>query len=176
MRHFLKVAENVDVLPVLHSLALNRDLWDENDLRTTHPGSAHSETSDIWVFFNELSDDVVNDIQTIPYRGWDVLLPLRPIVLDLMRRVQGTQLGRVLITRMKPGTKIPAHVDGGAPVTFYRRYQIALQSLPGAVFAIKDEEVNFKSGEVWWINNGAEHSVINNSTDDRIVCIVDIRS
>jgi quercetin dioxygenase-like cupin family protein len=67
-------------------------------------------------------------------------------------------------------------VDSGAPATFYTRYQIALQSLPGALFNIEDETVNFRSGDIWLINNKAEHSVVNNSADDRIVCIVDIRS
>ena len=175
VKHFLRIAEFVDTLPVLHSLVLNNDLWDENDLRTTHPETVHAETSDIWVFFNEITDDVINDIQTIPYRAWDVLLPLRPVIFDLMRRLGGTQLGRVLITRLKPGGKIVPHTDVGAPVNFYNRYMIALQNLPGSVFIIEDEEVTFKPGEVWWINNGAEHSVVNNSADDRIVCIVDIR-
>lgn len=175
MRHFLRIAEFVDILPILHSLILNDDLWDEHNLRTTHSGTVHSEASDIWVFFNEITDDVANDIQTIPYRAWDILLPLRPVIFDLMRRLGGTQLGRVLITRLKPGGKIASHVDGGLPVDFYNRYVIALQNLPGSMFIIEDEEVSFKAGEVWWINNKAEHSVVNNSTDDRIVCIVDIR-
>ena len=73
MKYFLKIADLVDVLPVLHSLRLNDDLWDENTLRTKYPETVHGETSDIWVFFNELSDDVPNDIQTVPYRAWEAL-------------------------------------------------------------------------------------------------------
>jgi hypothetical protein len=36
--------------------------------------------------------------------------------------------------------------------------------------------VNLRSGDIWLINNKSEHSVVNNRADDRIVCIVDIRS
>ncbi len=178
MRHFCKIAEGVDVVPLLNALAVNPDLWNENLLRTTHPLSPHKETDDIWAMFNELSDDpteVVDDLEVVPYRAWHQLPHLRDIVLNLMRRVDGVRLGRVLITRLAPGKSIPAHVDEGAPATYYRRYQLALQSLPGAIFRVEDEIVNFQMGEVWMINNRAEHSVINNSADDRIVVIMDVR-
>lgn len=176
MRNFLKIAENVDMTPVSHALALNGYLWNQNTLRTIHDHTAHAEADDIWLMFNDLSGGFNNDIQTIPYPAWDVLKPLRAMVLDLMRRVDGVQLGRVIVTRLKPGASITPHVDSGAPAEFYARYQIAIQSLPGALFQIGEEVINFRSGEVWLIDNTQEHSVVNNSADDRIVCIVDIRS
>ena len=176
MKNFLKIAEGVDVTPVLHALMVNPDLWDENTLRTTHAETAHAAASDIWLMFNDASGEIVNDVQVQPYRAWDVLKPLRALILDLIHRVNGVQLGRCIVTRLPPGAVITPHVDSGAPATFYTRYQIALQSLPGALFNIEDETVNFRSGDIWLINNKAEHSVVNNSADDRIVCIVDIRS
>jgi hypothetical protein len=176
MKNFLRIADGVDVTPVLHALAINPGLWDENTLRTAHAETAHAAVSDIWLMFNDPDGVVVNDIQVKPYPAWDVLKPLRALILELMHRVNGVQLGRCIVTRLPPGKTITPHVDGGAPATFYTRYQIALQSLPGALFNIEDETVCFRPGEIWLINNRAEHSVINNSADDRIVCIVDIRS
>jgi aspartyl/asparaginyl beta-hydroxylase (cupin superfamily) len=76
---------------------------------------------------------------------------------------------------LPPGKEISSHVDSGAPATYFQRYQIALQSLPGAIFKIEDEEVQFSTGEVWHIDNTKTHSVINNSGDDRIAMIVDVR-
>lgn len=179
MKNFLRIAEGVDVLPVLHSVHSKPELWNENKLRTTHPLSPHKECSDIWVMFNEVPNDaslIVDDIKAVPYRAWREIPQLRPIIFDLMRRVEGTQLGRVLITKLEPGNKIPAHIDQGAPVTFYSRYQIVLQSLPGCIFQIEDEKVNFRAGEVWKIDNSKEHSVSNNSADARIVIIADIHT
>jgi hypothetical protein len=179
MQHFLRLADSVDITPVLRELATQPELWNANPLRTQHPGTAHADASDIWLWFNEIPTDssaVINDIQTIPYLAWTQLPSLRRIVLDLMHRVNGVQLGRCIITKLPPGGQITPHVDQGAPAEFYVRYQIALQSLPGALFHCEDETVNFRGGEVWWINNRVEHSVVNNSADDRIVCIVDIRS
>lgn len=179
MRNFLRLADGIDFRGVLHALALNDGLWNANTLRTTHPQSPHTEVDDIWLMFNEVREspaDTIDDVQTYPYPAWQALHPLRPFVLDLMRRVDGVQLGRVIVSRLRPGGRIAPHVDEGTPATFYRRYQIALQSLPGCVFHCGDETVNMQSGEVWWINNRVEHEVINNSADDRLACIVDIRS
>ena len=176
MRHFQKIAEGVDVIPVLDALMRNADLWDGNTLRTKHPGTAHADVSDIWVMFNDASRDVANDREVIPYPAWERMPQLRPLVLDLMRRVEGIRLGRVIITRLPPGKAITPHVDGGAPATYFTRYQIALQSAPGALFRIGDEQVNFRTGEVWQIDNRSEHEVVNHSAEDRIVIIVDIRN
>ena len=176
MKHFLCLAGGIDVIPALRELALQPELWDQNTLRTKHSNTAHGEVNDIWLWFNDISGDVVDDIQTKPYPAWGRLPALRQMVLDLIRRVDGVQLGRVIVTRLRPGKAITPHVDGGAPATFYTRYQIALQSFPGAMFRCENEEVSFRSGDVWWVNNRVEHSVVNNSADDRIVCIVDIRS
>ena len=176
MKHFLCLAGGIDVIPALRELALQPELWDQNTLRTKHSNTAHGDVNDIWLWFNDISGDVVDDIQTKPYPAWGRLPALRQMVLDLIRRVDGVQLGRVIVTRLRPGKAITPHVDGGAPATFYTRYQIALQSFPGAMFRCENEEVSFRTGEVWWVNNRVEHSVVNNSADDRIVCIVDIRS
>jgi hypothetical protein len=155
-------------------------LWDQNTLRTKHPGTAHSQVSDIWVFFNELPTDkkktIVDDKDVIPYIAWYMLPSLRPLVLALMNQVGAVRLGRVIITRLPPGKSIDKHVDSGAPATYFTRYQIAIQCEPGNMFMIGDEQVSFRTGEIWQIDNKIEHGVINNSNTDRIVCIIDARS
>ena len=182
MKNFLRLAAGIDVMPLLQQLQRQPDLWNEITLRTKHPGTAHSQVSDILVRFNKIPTQqeemfaVADDCECIPFRAWKDLPALRPIIFGLMQRVEAVRLGRVIITKLPPGCVITPHVDGGAPATYYQRYQVALQCLPGNVFKIEDEEVQFDSGEVWQINNRAEHSVVNNSADDRIVMIVDLRS
>lgn len=174
MQHFFKIGD-VNTLPLLHAIMRQPELWDQNQLRTKFPGTPHAEVSDIWLWFNaETSTDIKNDKETVSYSAWEKLPQARQIIFDLMRAVEGSQLGRVIITKLEPGKKIIPHKDAGATVDFYKRYQIALQSMPGAIFNIGDESVNFATGEVWLINNKEEHSVQNNSKDDRIVMIVDI--
>lgn len=179
MRNFLKIAEGIDVSRLRGELQRNPDLWDENTIRTKHPGTAHSQVSDIFVFFNELTnktDKVINDREVIPYRAWNKLPSLRPLLFALMNQVQAVRLGRVIITRLPPGKMIEPHVDSGAPATYFTRYQIAIQCELGNVFVIDDEQMSFKTGDIWQIDNTLEHAVVNNSNTDRIVCIVDLRS
>jgi hypothetical protein len=177
VKHFLQVG-TVDPISTLTTLANNADLWNENDLRTRYAASPHAQADDIWLMFNRVPEnpaEVVDDIQVFPYRAWGELPTLRKQVLDLMHHVEGIALGRVIVTRLKPGARITPHADQGAPAEVFNRYQIVLQSLPGCQFRIGDETMQFSSGQVWRVDNRTEHEVINNSADDRIVCIVDIR-
>lgn len=178
MRHFQKIAEAIDVIPLLNALAVRPHLWNQNTLRTTHPASPHQQTDDIWCMFNRIPDDpleVVDDCETVPYDAWHEIPTLRPLVLDLMRRVEGVRLGRVIISRLAPGKTIPEHVDEGSPATYYQRYHLALKSEPGVVNKSGDEEVCYRMGELWWFNNRAPHSIVNNSADDRITLVMDVR-
>jgi len=102
-------------------------------------------------------------------------LSIRDVVLNLMRRVNGVQLGRVVITRLAPGKSIAAHEDHGAPAWFYQRYQVMLQCRPGCVFKCGEEVIAASTGEVFWFDNTKTHSVTNNSDTDRIALIVDVR-
>lgn len=178
MRHFTKIAEGIDVVPILNALAVRPDLWNEHNLRTTYSRSPHVDVDDILLLFNDLEQSaaaMVDDTHVIPYRAWDVIPGIKPLVLDLMRRVDGMALGRVMISRLAPGKCIAEHIDQGAPATFYNRYHVALQSLPGATNHSGDEAVGYRMGEMWWFDNRAPHSVVNNSADDRIVIVMDVR-
>lgn len=179
MRNFHKVGEGIDVFPIVHALQRQPDLWDRHTLRTTHPGTAHSQVSDILVWFNDLSGDIetiANDREVIAFPAWERLPQLRPVIFNLIRAVEGVRLGRVIITRLSPGKTITPHVDGGAPATYFERYQIALQSFPGCVFTAGDEQVQMRTGEAWWFDNQQLHSVVNNSADDRLALIIDVRT
>lgn len=177
MQYFLKIAENVDVLPLLLALKAKPFLWNQIKTRK-YENSPHKAADDVVLWFANLDQDfnnLVEDIQTHPCDAWHELPQARPIVFDLMRRVEGTQLGRVAIVRLPSGEKIEEHKDHGLPAHFYKRFHISLQCNEGCYFIIEDEKVNFKSGDVWMIDQLSTHSVVNDSNDDRIVMIVDIR-
>lgn len=177
MRHFTKIGEGIDVVPILNALAVRPDLWNENDLRTTFPGSPHSECDDIWLQFNDPTnpESVINDLDVVPYRAWREIPGIASLVLDMMRRVDGMRLGRCMITRLPPGATIPEHTDQGAPATYFSRYHLALQSPPGAINYSGDEAVQYRMGELWQFDNRVPHKIVNNSADDRIVVVMDVR-
>lgn len=178
MRCFQQIASGVDVLPLLHAIQVQPKLWNMHSLRTMYPQSPHHEAEDIWIRFNPLSDDplsMANDRDCVNYEAFHALPQVRPIIFDLMRRVEAEQLGRVIVTKLAPGKQITPHEDAGAPATYYERYHILLQNHPGSLFYCGDEAVCMKPGEVWWFDNTQMHSVVNNSKDDRLTMIVDVR-
>lgn len=194
MRNFQQVAAGIDVLPLLHAIALQPQLWNANKTRTWHPQSAHRVVDDILLRYNdydaERGDDFVervcSEIPVMNLPAFAALPQAAPIVFGLMARVMGEHLGRVFISRMAPGVCIPPHTDRIAPAeeafpdkmppaVYYERYQVALKAAPGVVFRAGDETVFMEPGSIWWFDNCVEHEVLNHSQDDRISLVIDIR-
>jgi hypothetical protein len=191
VRYFQKIAD-IDPMPLLHAISRAPHLWNSNRTRTQHPQSAHRVVDDILLRYNDYTegDDFVEkvcaDLTAVNQPAFAALPQAIPIVFGLMARVVGEHLGRVFISRMAPGICIPPHTDRIQPAedafpdrippaVYYSRYQIALQAQPGIVFRAMDEKVYMAPGEVWWFDNCVEHEVINNSADDRISLVIDIR-
>lgn len=172
------MAEGVDTMPLVHALHTRPDLWNRNALRREYPGTPHRECDDIWLRFQPEGmtvDQIVDAHESVNYSGFAELPAARSIIFALMRQVEGERLGRVMITRLAPGKRIYPHVDGGDHAAYFKRYQVALQSYPGVVFRAADEQVQMRTGDVWWFDNSQEHEVVNNSGDDRLALIIDIR-
>lgn len=169
----------IDVLPLCHAIERQPELWNQNDMRSTYPGSPHNEVDDIWLRFDENPTDlksVMDGHESVNYPALLALPQARPLIFGLMARVEGERLGRTMITRLKPGARIGAHVDSGDHAAYYDRYHVVLQGCAGSMFECGGETVNMRTGELWWFDNGVEHAVANNSADDRIHLIVDIRT
>lgn len=187
MKHFELISEGIDVAPLLAELDANPWLWDQHSRRKTAPGTPHAGMSDIWVRYNDdtqarLTGDWTgfND-EHVPvwYPAWEALPSLRPIVFDLMAKVQGEMLGGVLITKIPPGAGIAPHTDSGWHVDYYEKFYLSLKSKPGARFWCDDggikEALEPRPGQIWLFDNHKIHWVTNDSDDDRITLIICIR-
>lgn len=183
MRNFYKLAENVNVQPIVHQLARNPQLWNADPFRTTFPGTPHVDVDDILLRFSDTSKcttttHVIGDNQPIWLFAASILTSVKPVVLALMATVQAYELGRVIISRIKPGGQILAHADKDGDyvqTTDRARYHVVLQGLPGSNYTCGDETVCMRTGEIWWFNAHEVHSVVNNSQDDRLHLLVDVR-
>jgi hypothetical protein len=179
MKNFQLIARGIDTSVLYNAIMRQPELWDVNTLRTTHPQTPHKAVSDIWLRFNEISSSEkfnIDEHESVNYPANFALPQARPLIFGLMARVEGERLGRVLITKLAPGGRIDPHVDGGAHAEYYDRYHIVISAGPGSLFRAGDEQVQMLTGEVWWFDNSKEHEVINNSADDRVHLIVDIRT
>ena len=179
--HF-KVAENLDTSALL--LALKRQPWLFGQYNLRQNSYAHSEMTDIWVRYNNAAPYIAQgdfefinaEHDSIWYPAYYMLPQLRPLIFDLMARVEGERLGAVLITKLPPGGRIQSHVDLGWHAAYYDKYYIPLENEPGAVFSFPDGDIPAKVGEAYWFENAVPHSVQNNSDSDRLALVVCIRS
>lgn len=191
MKHFVQLAAGVDVLPLLLAIQRRPELWEADDYLRKYPQGPFGEVETIFLRFPEKLG-VISDEDMALYRqnklaGFDqhecldqpaykVLHEARPLIMNLMNRVQGERLGRVMINKINPGGRIYPHCDTPEHANYYSRFHIVLQSAPGSDFRCEDEHVNMRTGDVWWFNNKLEHEVINNSALARIHVIIDIRT
>ena len=184
MRHFLKIAEGVDVIPLTLALYQQPGLWNQHTLRTQHPGTPHAQVDDIWLRFQDMApyettcevSRIVDEHESINYPAMAALPQARALIFRLMARVEGERLGRVLITRLAPGGAITPHVDGGAHAAYYERFHLLLQGDAGSRFRAGDEVIAMAPGECWWFDNAQEHEVVNAGALDRLTMIIDIHT
>lgn len=177
MKNFYRLFSDIDTTPHVMELMANPGLWNANDIRTKYEQSPHYEVDDILMRFNDLSNisEIVDDKDCLNYPAMFALPRCADLIYMLMGYVRGERLGRCIVAKLPPGGKIAPHVDEGAPADYYDRYHIVLQAAPGCMFQAGDEKIMMKKGDIWWFDNKQQHTVINNSVDDRICLIVDIR-
>ena len=92
-----------------------------------------------------------------------------------MALVKGERLGRVMINKIAAGGRIYPHEDTPEHTDYYTRFHIVLQSSAGCILKAGDEQLEMRTGDVFWFNNKLTHEVINNSGQDRISMVVDIK-
>ena len=187
MKNFRLVGGGLKVGLLNLELIKHPELWNANKYRTTFENTPHGEVDDIWIRYAE-EDKTTDEKKLLPvqngsgsiwYPASKVLTEVQPLVLDLMAHVKGYELARVVITRVKPGAKIIPHADNLGDYVHLgdiARYHIVLQGFSGSMFHCGGEEVNMQTGEIWWFNAHEVHEVINNSANDRLHLIVDVRS
>lgn len=187
MKNFQLVASGIDIIPLLVGIKRRPELWKEDTYLRDYPQGPFGEIESIMMRFpvkgvceteKELQDHLstYDQHENIDYPAYKLLHEARPIIMGLMSRVSGERLGRVMINKISPGGRIYPHADTPSHTEYYSRFHVVLQSQPGVVFRAGDEQVYMGVGEVWWFDNKQEHEVINNSADDRIHMIVDIRT
>lgn len=187
MKNFMRIAGNVDVIPLLLGIKRRPELWKADTYLRDYPQGPFGDTETIMLRFpvktvlesqEELEKYGKSDGQheNVDQPAYVKLPEARPIVFALMSHVQGERLGRVMINSLRPGGRIFPHADTPAHCEYYTRFHVVLQTAPGANIRCGDEQVHMEAGSIYWFNNALEHEVVNNGSIDRIHMIVDIRT
>lgn len=181
MSHFRLIAENLTVQPLLTKLAANDELWGRITDRQSFPGSPHKDTETIFLrwardrsimggFFDLTCEDHFDTIE--------VLSPeVFPLVQGAIEKIMGhvpqwdVHVGRVILTRMKPGGVITSHIDEGPYADLYDRFHVCLSGDSGLKCGGYVQQM--KPGQVWWFNHKLEHEVWNGPLE-RVHMIIDL--
>ncbi len=180
MRSFLKIADNLNVSPIVDSLTDNPQLWDEYSQRRTFANSPHSKMVDIWARFGDVSDGDFSKLHGVHDSVWypsiNALRGVKEVCFKLMSLVDGERLGGVLITKLPSGENIAPHVDQGWHASYYEKFYVALQNHGGSIFGFEDGEIKAEAGDCYLFRNDRLHWVNNDSKADRIAMIICIKT
>jgi quercetin dioxygenase-like cupin family protein len=169
------LSRGLNVTPIHWALQEHPELWNQHTARTESPESPHHGLDDIWARFGDperAEDGAAHD--SFWYPSADVL-GVKPLCLDLMRSVEGVELGGVLITRIPSGAECKPHTDPGWHARRYEKFAVQITSAPGQKFCFEGEELETRPGDVFWFDNQHLHWVTNPTPYERITMIVCIR-
>lgn len=181
MRNFLLMARGIDVNPLMLQITRQPHLWKADTYLRDYPQGPFEDVDTIFLRFppasvSELERSQKDQHECVNMDGMIHLPAARRLIFNLMSVVEGERLGRCMINRIRPGGRIFPHADTPAHANYWDRHHIVLKGLPGAHFRCGDETVQMGTGEVWFFRNELEHEVVNNSAEDRLHLIVDIRT
>jgi hypothetical protein len=100
---------------------------------------------------------------------------LNAIITWLYYKVKGKELGRVSLIRLLAGKVINQHIDFGAYYQHYQRFHVPLITNPQVLFTGEHESLHLPVGHVYRLDNLQMHGVRNDSEQDRVHLVVDIR-
>ena len=187
MKNFIQLFEDQDFSNLTRELAANPDLWKEDTYLRDYPQGPFNQIESIMIRFpvkgvyetqqeaeqHKLSHDPHENVW---YPALEQLPSAYPLIMQLMSSVSGERLGRVMINKIEPGGKIYRHADTPEHAYYYNRFHVVLKGQDGCRFMCGKEEICMETGSIYWFNNVLEHEVLNESTEDRIHMIVDIKT
>jgi len=186
-KFFNKIACGFNVMPLQIALRRQPGLFGKYNQRC-EGNSPHRESSDIWIRYNAI-ESVLNDDRQLNsehpankehrpvwYPAYYQLPDIRHLLFDLMRLVEGEELGTVLLVKIPPKQQIYTHTDAGWSAEYYEKYYIPIQSHAGNAFNFPDGSIYPQVGEVYWFDNSVPHNAVNDSNDDMVMLIATIRS
>ena len=168
------LTSGINVAPIYAALQQHPELWNQNRARTASADSPHRELDDIWARFVDLKEANGLPQESKWYPAAEIL-GIKPLCLDIMRLVEGTELGGILITRIPAGAQCHPHQDHGWHARRYEKFAVQITSAPGQKFCFDGQELETKPGDLFWFDNKYTHWVTNDTPHERVTMIICIR-
>jgi hypothetical protein len=168
------IGRGMNVAELHWRLMSHPELWGQHDERTSPEESPHNGLNDIWVRFVPKGDGGYFPGPAKWYPSAETL-GIKDLVLNVMRSVEGTELGGVLITRIPPRALCRPHIDEGWHAERYEKFALQIASAPGQKFCFDGCSLETRPGDLFWFDNSVTHWVENETDYERITMIVCVR-
>jgi hypothetical protein len=170
------LAEHIPVNQIYWELMKHPEWWNKNTGRTDYENSPHKETDDIWMRFGSLKDAATGEPHdSLWYPEAEHCANLKQLCFDVMRSVNGVELGGVLMTRIPAGKEVKPHTDPGWHARRYDKFAVQIAAAPGQTFCFDEEFLETKPGDLFYFDNSAMHWVVNPTPYERVTLIICIR-
>ena len=174
--NFRRIAEGLDVEPLLQLLDAKPELWKEIETRQKFTGSPHKQTETIHVrgALKMSAYYLMWDTGAYDYPCMKYLAPaLVPLMRPILEQLQVKEMGRVMIVNLKPCGHVTRHIDEGKYADYYKRFHICLKTNPHCYQTSGDQRQVFNAGEAWLFNHKQPHTADNLGDSERWHIIAD---
>ena len=175
-KYFKRIAEGLNVEPLLKLLDDKPELWKEITARQEFTKTPHKDTESIYVRgpLKMTPYYVLWDTGSYDYPCMEYLEPaLVPLMRPILEKLEVKEMGRVLIVNLRPSGHVIKHNDQGTYADHYSRFHLVLKSNKHSFQTCGDEEKRFEVGDVWCFNHKKLHTADNVGTTDRVHIIFD---
>ena len=177
--NFVRIADGLDVDPLLKLLDAKPELWKEIQIRQQFTGSPHKDTESIYVRgpLKMSQYYVLWDTGSYDYPCMEYLEPaLVPLMRPILKKLQVEDMGRVLIVNLKPSGHVTKHNDQGTYADHYQRFHLVLKTNQWCSQTCGNQKQKFEVGDVWWFNHKKVHTADNVGMTDRVHIIFDCKT
>ena len=177
MLHFKRLANDVDIEPILAEMNAAAEMW-LADTSRQRKVRCQRNTQNIFLRAAQKplppgarnANDVHASRTTKTARHFPRALQYCQSVADALEG----QLGRATLVALLPKSKVYPHVDFGDYYRIRDRLHLVLKSSGGSPLTAEEETVVMQERELWVFNNKARHWAENSSTDARVHLIFDV--
>jgi GNAT superfamily N-acetyltransferase len=177
MNHFTKIPFGFNPSMKLRELDASPEMWHQITARQDFPGSDHKDTQTIYLRgpgHMEVPSDYVAVGNAVDYRGNLEALPFcEALLCDALKAIGATELGYVMVVKLKAGGRVTPHIDEGPYSDHFTRFHLVLSTNDGCLFHVEQEAQHMAAGELWQFDHKATHAFVNAGDTDRIHIIFD---
>lgn len=176
MINFARLATDLNIKPLLEILKVSEQAFNETTERQSSKNSPHVHTKVVVLRgpSEKTQESHQESIEAINYEvDTNIVEEVESLLRPILQALSVKELGYIMITSLKAGESILPHEDQGVYARYYNRYHIPLYSEEGNTFTCGEETVSMQEGDLWIFNHLIEHTVINNSNQDRLHLIFD---